>query len=120
MGDVKRQIRKHVGAYSETEIETGKEWIDGKKIFRKVIDCGALPNNTSKNVAHGIASFDSMWISADGSWATEGSNWIPLPYVDTATTRLVEVVAKAANVNIVTASDMSAFTTSYVTLEYTK
>lgn len=35
--------------YSTTEQVVGK-WIDGKPIYEIVIDCGSLPNNTSKNV----------------------------------------------------------------------
>ena len=35
--------------YSTTEINTGMKWIDGKPIYRKVVDFGSLPNNTYKD-----------------------------------------------------------------------
>jgi hypothetical protein len=34
--------------YSTSEVATGETWIDGKPIYRKIIDCGALPNATTK------------------------------------------------------------------------
>lgn len=38
--------------YSTTEQLTGDVWIDGKPKYRKTINIGALPNNTTKTVAH--------------------------------------------------------------------
>lgn len=39
--------------YSADEIVVGK-WIDGKPIYRKIVDIGDLPNNTNKYVTHNI------------------------------------------------------------------
>nr|DAS65368.1 MAG TPA: hypothetical protein [Bacteriophage sp.] len=39
--------------YSTDEIVVGT-WIDGKPIYRKVVDIGDLPNNTSKYIDHNI------------------------------------------------------------------
>lgn len=43
--------------YTTNEEVIGK-WIDGRPIYRKVVDIGALPNNTHKEVAHNIADLD--------------------------------------------------------------
>lgn len=40
--------------YSTTEKVVGK-WIDGKPLYRKVVDCGTLPNNSEKYASTGIA-----------------------------------------------------------------
>ena len=40
--------------YSTTETVTNAKWIDGKPIYRKVVNFGTLPNATVKAVAHGI------------------------------------------------------------------
>lgn len=48
------------GNYSTTEVNTGYTWIDGKKIYKKTINFGALPNSTSKSVNHGISNLDRV------------------------------------------------------------
>ena len=42
-------------SYSTTATKTGGVWIDGSPIWRKVVAFNGLPNNTYKDVAHGIA-----------------------------------------------------------------
>lgn len=69
--------------YSTDEINTGKTWIDGKPIYRKVIDCGALPNNDSKNVAHNISTLSDV-ITIKGMAKFDNGNhkqYLPAPYV---------------------------------------
>ena len=46
--------------YSYEEQFTGRRWVDGKKIYQKTVDCGALPNKSTKVVAHGIANLDQI------------------------------------------------------------
>ena len=46
--------------YSTNEQNTGVKWIDGKYIYRKVIDMGTLPNNTAKIVNTGITNFGRL------------------------------------------------------------
>lgn len=49
--------------YSTSEIDTGKKWIDGKTIYRKVIDTGVLsPVGTTGvlDVAHGITNLGEV------------------------------------------------------------
>ncbi|XOQ48262.1 MAG: Prophage-tail domain-containing protein [Eubacteriales bacterium] len=63
--------------YSMTEQNTGRLWIDGKVIYRKVVNLGSLPNATPGNVAHGIANLSTV-VSLSG-FATNGTNFLPLP-----------------------------------------
>ena len=47
--------------YSTNEVLTGKAWIDGKPIYRKVINTGSLYfNSNQKNVSHGISNIDNI------------------------------------------------------------
>lgn len=45
--------------YSTTEKIVGT-WIDGKPLYQKVVDFGALPNNTEKSVNSGITNIDTV------------------------------------------------------------
>jgi hypothetical protein len=58
---------------------TGETWIDGKPIYHKVIDIGALPNAAEKQVAHGIANFNDL-VRLEGL-ARYTSERLTLPFV---------------------------------------
>lgn len=49
-----------IANYSTSESDTGMKWIDNKPIYRKVVNFGALPNNGTKAVAHGISNLDTV------------------------------------------------------------
>ena len=53
------KFRDSISQYSTTETSTGGTWIDGKPIYRKVIELGAITQGTTKSVNHG-ASIDSL------------------------------------------------------------
>ena len=106
-------------SYSETEQKTGGKWIDGKPIYRKVVACGALPNNTTKNVAHNISNvgrFINYYGTAKGNTTT-----INIPYLD-GSGHDYSVFVNVNNTNVVirTYKDRSAYTDTYIILEYTK
>lgn len=105
-------------SYSLEEQLTGGTWIDGKPIYRKTINCGVLPNNTTKNVPHGITNIGSV-INIYGV-ATSGDKAMSLPYVATSSTYCVSVYRDESTIAIQTASDRTEYTKTYVTLEYTK
>lgn len=109
------------GDYSTSEVNTGFKWIDGKTIYKKTIYFGALPNSTSKGVAHGITGI-SYVIDAKG-FADNGSMGVPvfIPQVSPANivwNISVEVTATA--ILITTRDDYSNRTRTYITLEYVK
>lgn len=116
---VKEYVDK-ANTYSVDEKIVGT-WIDGKPIYRKVIDFGELPNAGFQNVAHNIKGLDYV-ICLRGIAKTTTNNFYPIPFVGngamfnnaTATMRI-----NATEVTIATTTDVSSHT-AYVILEYTK
>ncbi|AHJ12343.1 hypothetical protein [Sulfurospirillum multivorans] len=54
----------------------------GKEVFGIEVDCGALPNATTKNIT--IPNYEinyNYWINASGSYALKEKTIMPLPYV---------------------------------------
>lgn len=104
-------------SYSTTEQKTGGKWIDGKPIYRRVVSCGALPNNTAKSVAHNIANIE--WIVKYNGMASNGNEWLQLPasyYSDAA----IGLSANDTYITLRPYSNRTAYTTTLVTIEYTK
>ena len=107
--------------YSTEETETGIYWIDGKPIYRKVIDCGTLPNKTTKDTAHNIQNLETV-VSLDGkAYRPSDGLWINIPHVNTSNIASgISMVVYNGNIEIADGVDYSAFTTSFVIIEYTK
>lgn len=110
-------------SYSTAEKFTGKYWIDGKPIYRKTVDCGTLPNATTKNVATGITNISNI-ISIKGIANTSDANTcVPIPYVSinsNDTSLNIACYYSNGNINLRTFIDMTVYTQSFVTIEYTK
>jgi hypothetical protein len=102
---------------SDVEILTGGYWRDGKPKYRKVIDCGTLPNATNKYISIGESDLEDSWII--NGWANNPTTGqtvtIPRPSVDVDAT-----IESNTNIRITTSANYTAFTESYVTIEYTK
>lgn len=109
------------GNYSLSEQDTGFRWLNGNKIYKKTINTGTLPNATTKRVASGISNLQNILSISGIAWLSIGLT-IPLPYVNPANSVYQVEVFFDENKNIViTAGDnKSNYTTSYVTLYYTK
>lgn len=108
------------GNYSTTEQDTGFTWIDGKTIYKKTINFGALPNSTAKNVAHGISNL-GMFVKVDALAVHPNSTTLLLPYatpVDYAAYN-VACSVNSTEITITTNANRVDFT-GYVTLYYTK
>ena len=103
--------------YSTTEHVVGT-WIDGKNIYEKTIDCGYLPNNSTKNIPHGISDLSKI-ISWDGGIITDSGAYTPIPYVHTDGIQYaVSVLATDTNISISTKTNRSTWY-AYITLKYT-
>lgn len=103
--------------YSTTEQVIGA-WIDNKPIYRKVIECGALPNASNKDVAHNIQNL-GVTIKCNGiAVRTSDSRALTIP----DSTPSAEIACGVANTNvyITTQNDRSSFNNSFLILEYTK
>lgn len=85
----------------------------GKAVYAKVIDAGALPNSTYKNVAHGISPLTGV-VLVTGT--TEGgANYMP-SMSDAAN---LDLYINAVNVRITTKQDWSGGR-GYIFMKYTK
>lgn len=107
-------------SYSTTEVKTDKTWIDGKPIYRKVIDIGNLPNATTKAVNSGINNISS--VTKLYGIATAGSAVIPIPdpYPGSGTYTTRMTYDTTTNQIIVSSdADRSGYS-GYVIIEYTK
>lgn len=117
-----RQLTSEIGNlsnYSTTEHLTGKYWIDGKPIYRKVVNFGMLPNNTNKVVNHNISGI-SNWVSFYGiTWNNEKTA-MKLPHVDLVTSYSVALWVTSTVITIGTGQNRNEFANCYVVLEYTK
>lgn len=108
-----------VDAYSTTEQVVGT-WIDGKPLYRKTIDFGALPNATTKSVAHGLSNFRVR--NFYGVAVNPSTNiTFYLPTLSGNASAFVTVHIDSANVIVnAMSTNRSAFTECYITIEYTK
>ena len=108
-------------SYSTTEHPTGAKWIDGKPIYRKVIDCGALPNNTTKTVNHNISNLGKVIRLYGFANNAAGTDFITLPFVDTANSATFNTSLRATDTQITlsSANNMASFS-GYAVIEYTK
>lgn len=93
-----------------------------RNVFRTVVNFGALPNTTSKTIHHGIDvsngfSFTRMYGAASNQITMQ---YISLPYASSTLANNIQLDVDATYVTITTAADYSAYTITYVILEYIK
>lgn len=104
--------------YSTEEQATGQKWVDGKDIYFKTVEFGALPNNAKKSVASGLTG--ETIINMCGI-AKSSNDYSPLP--STATNAIYTVTlgydAEDHEIDIFTATDMTSYY-AYIVLYYTK
>lgn len=107
--------------YSTSEQLTGDFWINGKPIYKKTVSFGTLPNNTTKSVAHGISSIGNVISMGGTSWGS-GSTTLPIPNAPGSGSISFSISMNVDSTNIVinTGADRTAYTNTYITVEYTK
>lgn len=110
-------IKNNGLSYSTEEVWTGGYWIDGKKIYRRTVSCGALPNNTTKSVAHNIANIS--WIVKYNGMASDGNEWLQLP-VSYYSNSAIGLSVDGTNIVLRPYSNRTTYTTTLVTIEYIK
>lgn len=101
--------------YSTNEQNTGLKWIDGKDIYSKTVDCGTLPDNTSKLVAAGLSNVTVIKIEG----VAIGGSSIPLPHISTNSV-YIEISYEASNEVFIRTNGFFSTMHGYVTLYYTK
>ena len=103
--------------YSTSEKMIGY-WIDGKPLYRKVINFGGLPNATSKSVAHDILNLKRVVKMQGYAYSSQSGFDIPIPY--TSNGYLISLRCDNTYVVITPMTDQTSFNECYITLEYTK
>ncbi len=109
--------------WSTTETWTGR--YDGsEKLYRKRVDCGAGPNATTKNVAHGASMTTDVATWSRGVMAFPSGGVVisyPLPIAQLGAMgpAVVEYTIVGANIVIVSNTNVSGFNVT-VDLEYSK
>ncbi len=129
---------KDSGLYTDEEIVTGQQFfpiystdnnssLNYRNVFRKVIDFGALPDNTTKTVAHGITTTEDFSIvkiygTATDPGATTLNLAIPLPFVSNVPPNdNVQLGMDDTDIIVITNSNTYiAFIRTFVVVEYIK
>lgn len=107
-----------LNVYSTSEVKTNKVWIDGKPIYRKVVDFGTMPDTAAKSVAHGISSLGT--VVELRAMMTNGEGWfLPIPFVSGAFEYQVSVTTSDTNITVTTFMDRTAWH-GWAIIEYTK
>ena len=89
---------------------------NNRVIFRKVFDFGALTNSSTKTLAHGLTFNASLAFFKISAVATDPVNFLSFPIPTTGVTIDID----ANDIRITTTSDLTAYTTTFVILEYIK
>ena len=113
------------GTYSTTETKIGT-WL-GHDLYRKVIDCGALPNNAEKYTSSGISGSITLKSISGIARQTSTNSALPLPYVsDTSNYSLIMTwqgngdTGHPNYVRFYTNANLSGYDSSQVIIEYIK
>ena len=104
--------------YSTTEARDGT-FIDGSPIYKKTVDLGAMPNNGTKTVAHGISNLKDVIKFEGGGYSQSSDYHYNLPYAAMGSTGGIEIAIKSTDIYIFTNTDRSDIT-GYLTIYYTK
>lgn len=102
------------------EIFTG-QYLQNKPIYEKMIECGSLPNKTTKNVSTGLSGLDYFWINPANSMAFNGGATYPVPFSDNSNYNAISVrlTGNGSTITIVTANDWSGYA-GIISVKYTK
>lgn len=63
-------------SYEERQVGT---WVDGKPLYERTVDFGALPNNDTKTVPHGVGSVSEIWLHGGYAFDDNGSYQLNVP-----------------------------------------
>lgn len=122
LNQLQTNVENTLNTYSTSEIRIGT-WIDGKPLYRKVIDMGALPNNTSKSLDTGLIFNSSNCILRNISAVASYANGITFPLPFTSLNDfdyMVSINIDNNNKLVVTTGQDRSGMTGYAILQYTK
>lgn len=95
---------------------------ESRQVFNKIINFGALPNTATKTCAHGILINPKYTFTRIYGCSTQMNPFsaIPLPYSSPVLVDNIALYVDATTVGITTGADWSAYTSTYIILEYLK
>lgn len=105
--------------YSLDEQVIGK-WIDGKPLYQKTINCGALPNTNTKPIPFDNSNLKIIEYKGYAH-NTNSGNTLCLPYPNSISIQnQIGIYISTSFINIQTGGNLSAYDVSYITVRYTK
>lgn len=106
--------------YSLSEVDTGATWIDGKKIYKKTVDCGAQPADDSEKKVNPNISNLSKIIKMEAIALNNYGTFYPLPYPTGMSNGDYELCFYDNSIAICMGNVSLNITQIYVTLWFTK
>lgn len=106
--------------FTTTESLTGQTWIDGKPVYRKVLEGGSVSAGGTTNLATGITNLDKV-IDAYGFAYDSAGDWFPLSRAHKNGNYSITYYWNASgnNFSVETGSDI-ALSSFVIIVEYTK
>jgi hypothetical protein len=105
--------------YSTSEIATGERWVDGRMIYRKSYETGALKNAGKIEINSGLTNVNVLRMYGYVKRTSYPPYTLNLPHMSISSGIIVQYNDGASVIEIYTIDDRTAFS-GYITLEYTK
>ena len=106
--------------YSTEETFTGKHWIDGKPIYRKVIEMNSVASSGTGTYDISNLNIDEVWVDLGHSFYKSGTTVLPLNRTHIGTIgNQSEIRVSATAITLICGSGIAA-QDPIVTIEYTK
>jgi hypothetical protein len=96
---------------------------DFRQVYRKVVNFGALLDTATKTMAHDITITPGLFFTRIYGITKDpvANIWLPLPYSSPgALGNAIELNVNGANITVITGSNRTAYTQTYIVLEYLK
>ena len=115
--------------YSADEVDTGGTWVDGKRIYRRVVSVGTIAAGGNQGYSLGLALSDiSSVIRIIGGCKRSNGTFAPLPNPTVGSTSVISVYVAGATASGTTGTahvyvgpgSASGITSGAVAVEYTK
>lgn len=110
------------GAYSTDEVDTGSKWIDGKTIYRKVVEFATITNGRANDMAIGASGTIETIVGYRGMGYKTGKTYYwSIPHYDTRSqyTIMIELVMGDAPLIRLTPGSGRDLAYAFVVVEYT-
>ena len=110
------------GAYSTDEVDSGSKWIDGKTIYRKVVQFTAITNGRANDMAIGASGTIETIVGYRAiGYKTSKTYYWSIPHYDTRSqyTIMIELVMGDAPLVRITPGSGRDLAYAFVVVEYT-